>query len=67
MTFQADHESNSRNHARAVAAFKAYNLEQTLVCPKCHEVNRPGGTNHIALSEQDGWADCEICATHYRV
>lgn len=61
------HESNSLNHARAVEAQRLRQIEATLVCPQCGERNRPGHGNHIELAEQDGWADCDICAHHFSI
>lgn len=54
------------NYDEAVRQLKRQRLERLLTCPKCTAANRPGATI-IELSEQDGWADCAVCAHHFRV
>lgn len=54
------------NYDRALIAYHRQKTEDRLVCPKCQAANRPGA-HVIELSDQDGWADCAVCAHHYAV
>jgi len=50
------------SHWRKATASRVWEIEEALICPKCHETN-VSGTKHLVTLDVRSWtANCSVCA-----